>query len=132
LRKKLQQQPGAPLEAYRQFYLDHLYDRAMYYENLSQELTGRHINHTILLHHNLAAALFLDDLIKMFREKGWEILPATAAFEDPVYKEQPGNVPAGESLIWALAKQSGRYERVLRYPAEDESYEKEKMDKLGL
>ena len=44
----------------------------------------------------------------------------------------PNNVPAGESLIWALAKQSGKYEDLLRYPAEDEEYEKDKMDALGL
>ncbi len=132
LRKKLAAQPNASLEPFRQFYLEHLYDRAMYYENLSQQLNGRHINHTILLHHNLAAALFLDDLIAMFREKGWEILPAKDAYKDPIFLEQPTIVPAGESLIWALAKQSGRFEQSLRYPAEDEVYEKDKMDKLGL
>ena len=41
-------------------------------------------------------------------------------------------LPAGESLIWVLAKQSGKYDSMLRYPAEDERYEKEKMDALGL
>lgn len=132
LRNKLKDQPEAAIEPFRQFYLEHLYERALFYENLSQQLTGRHINHTLLLHHNLAAALFLDDLIALFREKGWEIIPATSAYEDVIFKEQPGNVPAGESLIWALAKQSGRFENVLRYPAEDEQYEREKMDKLGL
>ena len=132
LRKKLKEKPGADLEPFRRFYLDHLYDRAIFYENLSQQLTGRHINHTILLHHNLAAALFVDDLIAMFREKGWEIIPATSAYNDLIFKEQPSNIPAGESLIWALAKQSGRFESILRYPAEDEQYEKEKMDQLGL
>lgn len=132
LQKKLKQQPGVSLAAYRQFYLDHLYDRAMYYEGLSQQINGRHISHTILLHHNLAAALFLGDLITMFREKGWDVVPAKEAFDDPVYQNQPTNIPAGESLIWALAKQSGKFENILRYPAEDEMYEKDKMDRLGL
>lgn len=40
--------------------------------------------------------------------------------------------PAGESLIWALVKQSGKFDDVLRYPAEEGEYEKEKMDILGL
>jgi hypothetical protein len=35
-------------------------------------------------------------------------------------------------LIWALAKKSGRFDNVLRYPAEDGEYEKPFMDKLGL
>ena len=132
LRKKLQENPNADVEPFRQFYLEHLYDRAVYYENLAQRLTGRHIHHTLLLHHNLAAAFFLDDLIAMFRAKGWDIVAADQAFEDEIFKAIPTNVPAGESLIWALAKQSGQYEATLRYPAEDEQYEKGKMDALGL
>lgn len=132
LRKKLQDNPNADLEPFRQFYLEHLYDRAMYYENLAQQLTGRHIHHTLLMHHNLAAALFLDDLIAMFRAKGWDIIAADQAFDDEIFKALPTNVPAGESLIWALAKQSGQYDATLRYPAEDEQYERGKMDALGL
>jgi peptidoglycan/xylan/chitin deacetylase (PgdA/CDA1 family) len=132
LRDKLAAKPDADLEPYREFYLDHLYDRALYYENLAQQITGRHIHHTILLHHNLTSALFVGDLIAMFRAKGWEIVPATEAFKDPIFLELPSNVPAGESLIWALAKQSGKFEKVLRYPAEDDTYEKDAMDKRGL
>jgi len=49
-----------------------------------------------------------------------------------IYNEVPSTIPAGESLIWALAKQSGKFEKVLRYPAEDGEYEKPLMDKLGL
>lgn len=132
LRKKLQADPNADLEPFRQFYLEHLYDRAVFYEKMAQKLTGRHVSHTLLLHHNLAAALFLDDLIAMFRAKGWDVVAADEAFNDEIFKTQPTNVPAGESLIWALAKQSGKYEADLRYPAEDERYERERMNALGL
>lgn len=132
LQKKLKARPDADLQPFRRFYLEHLYARAVYYENLAHQLTGRHIPHTLLLHHNLSAALFLDDLIALFREKGWDIVPADEAFEDAIFREMPTHVPAGESLIWALAKQSGKYEAVLRYPAEDETYERGRMDELGL
>lgn len=40
--------------------------------------------------------------------------------------------PAGESLIWSLAKESGKYEDELRYPAEDSRYEIPKMKELGI
>ena len=66
----------------------------------------------------------------MFKSKGWEIVSATEAYEDPVYKTETNF--AGESLIYAQAKDSGSYDAILRYPAEDSSYEKEKMDLLGL
>lgn len=130
LRKKLKQNPNANIEAFRDFYLAHIFERANYYENLSFKLTGRHISHTLLLHHNLAAALFLDDLIAMFKSEGWNVISADEAFKDPVFKRIPDH--AGESLIWALAKDSGKYEDLLRYPAEDSRYEKERMDELGL
>lgn len=130
LRKRLRENPDASLEGFMEYYLDHLYDRAMYYEQLSYQLTGRHIKHTLLLHHNLLAALFLDKVVERFQEKGWEVISAHETYTDPVFRKTP--LHAGESLIWALAKDSGQFEDALRYPAEDSRYEKDKMDKLGL
>lgn len=86
----------------------------------------------LLLHHNLAAALFLGDLIEYFEVNGWNVIDTDKAYQDKIYDQTPGTVPAGESLIWSLAKQSGKFEHVLRYPAEDSQYEKPLMDKLGL
>lgn len=120
------------INKFRNFYLQHILERAEYYEKLSVELNGRHINHTLLLHHNLTSALFLGDLMKAFREKGWILVDAEKAYEDPVFKKIPDPDYAGESLIWSMAKQSGNYEGMLRYPAEDSKYEKDKMDSLGL
>ena len=130
LRKRLKEDPKADLEGFKNYYLQHLLERASFYENLSFELRGQHINHTLLLHHNLAAALFLDDLIDMFKSKGWKIVSANDAYTDSIYNETP--FYAGESLIWSLAKDSGNFEEKLRYPAEDSRYEKDKMDQLGL
>ena len=118
--------------AFQDFYLNHILDRAKFYESLSYELNGRHINHTLLLHHNLTSALFLKSLIKKFKSEGWEVVDAIEAYKDPIYKSNPKVVPAGESLIWSLAKESGKFEDVLRYPAEDSRYEKDEMNRLKL
>jgi peptidoglycan/xylan/chitin deacetylase (PgdA/CDA1 family) len=130
LRSRLKENPSADISGFRQFYLDHMYNKALYYEDLAYKLTGRHIHHTLLLHHNLTSALFLGDLIALFKEKGWNITDADKAFADEIFQQTPGY--AGESIIWALAKASGKYENMIRYPAEDSQYEKEKMDNLGL
>lgn len=130
--KRLKEDPKADISGFRDYYKDHLLNRAVFYDSLAYQLTNRRIKHVLLLHHNLAAALFLDDLIKHFKNNGWEVIDADKAYEDKIYNEVPNNIPAGESLIWALAKQSGEFERVLRYPAEDGRYEKPFMDKLGL
>ena len=96
------------------------------------ELTHRQISHVLLLHYNLAAALFLGELIQYFKDIGWEGIDADKAYKDDFYSQESLNIPAGESLVWALAKESGRFDKVLRYPAEDGEYEKILMDKLGL
>ncbi|MET2984292.1 polysaccharide deacetylase family protein [Aureibaculum conchae] len=128
--KRLKENPKADIEGFKKYYLDHLFEKAEYYEKISFQLTGRHIKHTLLLHHNLAAALFLDDLILHFKEKGWELIDADDAFKDPIFDSKPKS--AGESLIWSLAKDSDKLKHLIRYPAEDSQYEKAKMDKLGL
>lgn len=132
LRKRLAREPAARLTPYRDFYLSHLWDRAVFYDNLARKVVGRTVKHTLLVHHNLLNALFLGDALRMFQSKGWELINAEEAFTDPVFASAPKILPAGESLLWALAKETGRFENVLRYPGEDGVYEKDKMDKLGL
>jgi hypothetical protein len=68
----------------------------------------------------------------MFRAKGWGIVDAEEAFSDPVFTREPDTVPAGESLLWALAKETGKFESRLRYPGEDDVYEKPLLDRLHL
>jgi len=130
--KHLKENKNIDVSGYQKYYIDHLYDRALYYDSLAYKLIGRKINHVLLLHHNLSTALFLDKLIEYFLDNGWEVMDADKAYTDEIYEVKPDNIPAGESLIWALAKQSGKFENELRYPAEDSRYEKDKMDKLGL
>ena len=66
----------------------------------------------------------------MFRSKRWGVIGADEAFSDRVFNRQPDT--AGESLIWALAKETGKFEGRLRYPGEDGPYEKPLLDKLGI
>jgi peptidoglycan/xylan/chitin deacetylase (PgdA/CDA1 family) len=132
LRARLEQNPAADTRPYRDAYLAHLWDRATYYDSLAQSLTGRKISHTILLHYTLLNSLFLGDVLTMFDSKGWELISAHTAFQDPVFLKAPRTLPAGESLIWALAKESGKFEGKLRYPGEDSVYETDKLDRLGL
>ena len=67
----------------------------------------------------------------LFRSaRGWKLISADEAFADPVFRRQPRIVPAGESLIHALAQERGGF--ALRYPGEDDVYEKPILDGLGL
>ncbi|WP_375244970.1 polysaccharide deacetylase family protein [Sphingomonas parapaucimobilis] len=132
LKARLKVDPRAELAPYRRFYLDHVWDRATFYDGLAQSLFGHSIDHTILLHHRLTTGLFLDDMLSMFKERGWRLIDAKTAFASPVFAMQPDVLPAGQSLIWSLAKADGRFEKLLRYPGEDGDYEAPKMDAAGL
>ena len=132
LTARLKKDPAADVKPYRDFYMEHIWARAEYYDQLAQRVLGRHVKHTVLVHFNLLNGLFLADLIAMLKSKGWQPIDAEEAFTDPVFSAKPKVLPAGESIVWSLAKEKGRIAKSLRYPAEDGEYENARMDKLGL
>jgi peptidoglycan/xylan/chitin deacetylase (PgdA/CDA1 family) len=132
LTARLKENPSADVKPYRDYYLEHMWDRAQYYDSLSNQTLGRSVKHTILTHFNLLNGLFLDDLIQMFKSKGWVFIDAEEAFTDSAFSAKPKILPAGESIVWALAKEKGTIAKSLRYPAEDGQIETARMNKLGL
>jgi peptidoglycan-N-acetylglucosamine deacetylase len=124
----LQKNPLLNPMPYREAYVAHILDRAAYYDSLAIQVTGHRVRHVLLLHHNLINAMFLDDVIRALHAAGYVFVDADLAYKDAVYQQQPAVVPAGESLIWSLAKASGKFEDVLRYPAEDGEYEAAGLD----
>ncbi|USN48529.1 MAG: polysaccharide deacetylase family protein [Pseudobdellovibrionaceae bacterium] len=130
LRNKINKDPKFDIQKFKNYYLKHIWERTKYYDQLAKKLTGRSIRHTLLIHHNSINALFLEDILKMYTSKGWKVIDAKDAFQDQVFLVRPNVVPAGESIIWSMAKEKGFSD--LRYPAEDARYEKPEMDRLGL
>jgi peptidoglycan-N-acetylglucosamine deacetylase len=132
LENRAEANPKAGFEGYRDFFLEHIWERAQFYDSLAQRALSRPVRHTVLLHHNALNALFLGDLVAMCLKKGWKPIDAEYAYDDSVYERQPKILPAGESLIWALAKETGKFEGELRYPEEDDVYENPRMHALQL
>jgi peptidoglycan/xylan/chitin deacetylase (PgdA/CDA1 family) len=119
LTARLQKDPAADVKPYRDFYLEHMWARADYYDQLARRTLGYQVKHTVLVHFNLLNGLFLNDIFEMLKAKGWQPIDAAEAFKDPVFAAKPKVVPAGESIIWSLAKEKGTIAKSLRYPAED-------------
>jgi peptidoglycan/xylan/chitin deacetylase (PgdA/CDA1 family) len=132
LTARLKKDPMADVKPYRDFYLEHMWARSLYYDSLARRVLGRPVKHTVLIHFNLLNGLFLNDLLEMYKGKGWRLVDAEEAFTDPVFASKPKVLPAGESIVWSLAKEKGTIAKSLRYPAEDGAYENARMDKLGL
>lgn len=114
------------LDRLKDAYIEHLLDRAQYYDTLAQTVLGRSPDHILLLHVNAINAAFLAEVIQAFKAQNWHIISTQKAFKDPLYQMQAQHLPAGESLVWSLAKDQGLEN--LRYPAEDAPYE---MDRLS-
>jgi hypothetical protein len=132
MRERFAHDSSAPTELYRDYLTSHLLDRANFYRQLTLDTLGHDIKHTILVHYRPIEALFLADVMTAFEKAGWEWINADKAFDDPVFLREPRILPAGESMVWALAAESGRFKNRLRYPGEDDIYERPKMDALGL
>jgi len=128
----LEKNPHADLAPIREAYLAHIRQRAIAYRELSQKLQGRDISQVMLLHHNLINALWLNDLIVMFKDMGWKIISPQQAFADPVYQLMPERQSAGQSLLLSMARSLGLgkfegWERLV----DDGDFEFESLRKLG-
>ncbi|MGY6743143.1 MAG: polysaccharide deacetylase family protein [Cecembia sp.] len=132
LLSRLKRNPHADVSDFKDWYVQHHLERANFNDSLATVLTGRKIDHVLLLHHNLAASLFLEDLLDALVEDGWEIVDAMQAYEDPVYFHAPNTLPAGGNFLRALSKEAGIYGKLFVHAPEKEGYLKNKMDHLGL
>ena len=128
--KALKENNNVDLAVYKKYYIQHILDRANYYDSLAQIIYHREIKHTLLIHHSLLNALFLDDLLIALENNGWKLIDAEQAFKDPIFEEKPEIEPCGESLVWQLASQIEELSKTLRYPGEDEEYEKEPLRRM--
>jgi len=129
---RLAKQPKASIGPYQDYLIAHLLDRAAFYRQLALDVVGRDIRHTLLIHYNSLNALVLPDVMAAFETAGWQWIDASLAYQDEVFHSLPMTLPAGESLVWALASETGRFKTRLRYPGEDGVYEEAKMNALGL
>jgi peptidoglycan/xylan/chitin deacetylase (PgdA/CDA1 family) len=132
IRERMEKEPRANLDPYRDYLVAHLLDRAGFYHKLALDVLGREIPHALLIHYSFMNALFLPAVLDAFDQAGWDWIDASRGYEDSVFQRAPQILPAGESLVWALAKETGKFDGLLRYPGEADEYEKPRMDALGL
>src|SRR5262249_3683215 len=108
-------QPSMGTAPYRDYLMAHLLDRAAFYRQLAIDVLGHEIRHTLLVHFSALNALALPDVMAAFESAGWQWVNADHVYDDPVFKSAPKTLPAGESLVWALASETGRFKERLRW-----------------
>jgi peptidoglycan-N-acetylglucosamine deacetylase len=88
-------------------YLEHLLERANFFDSLARRVIGRSPCHVMLLHVNEINAALLPKIVEAFKNKDWTFISPKTAFDDPLYSEEPDIIPAGGSIISAFAKAHG-------------------------
>jgi len=115
----------------RTIYIEHLWKSIQFYDNIALKTLGRSPRHVLLLHENDLAALFIDDLVKFIRKRGWRIISPVEAYQDAIAKTIPDVLLNNQGRVAAIAKASG-YTSRLSMDSEstqflDELFKKEKV-----
>ncbi len=95
------------MNALRDLYVESHVEAAEFYEGLALKTLGRSSAHVMLLHETDIAALFIGDLVKALKAKGWTIIKADEAYADPLRDAAPDTPHAQGTLIEALAWEKG-------------------------
>jgi hypothetical protein len=75
-------------EALKRAYLNLLKEWIRYYLNLYKlRYPFDNIKHSLLLHANDINALFMDDILDMIKQEGWNIVSPESVFTDPVWRK---------------------------------------------
>jgi hypothetical protein len=106
----------------RDLYVDVITRSTEFYDAMAQETLGRSPHHVLLLHENDLAAMFVGDLVKELERRGFAIVPATMAFDDPIADPEPDTLYLGQGRVAALAHEAGGKPADLVSPTEDEAY----------
>ncbi len=116
----------------RDFYVSKTYEAVEFYDALAQKALGRSPKHVLLLHENDSSALFIGDLIKHLRNKGWKIISPADAYQDPIAQEFPQVIFHGQGRVAALAFAKGIPAEQCRSRVESQDYLKAEFEKAGI
>ena len=111
-------------EELKDAYIFALWDAVKFYDGLALKTIGRSPRHILLLHENDLAAMFVNDLANFLRKKGWKIISAKKAYEDPISDFIPNTLRNGR--IAAIASERGFSKKETR----DKYQSKEAVEKL--
>lgn len=118
--------------ALRQVYVELLVEAVEFYDAIAMEALGRSPKHVLLLHENDLAALFVDDLVSELKVRGWDIIPASAAYDDPIAGVEPETRFNGQGRVAAIAHTQGKTGRELVHYTEDEVFLREEFIRRGI
>lgn len=107
--------------ALRDLYVETIVQAVEFYDAIAMKTLGRSPRHVLLLHENDLAALYIEDLAKTLRAKGWTIISAEQAYQDPIAAIEPDTLFLGQGRVAAIARSQGMKPVELVHEREDEA-----------
>jgi peptidoglycan/xylan/chitin deacetylase (PgdA/CDA1 family) len=80
-------------------YISYMDSKTDYWERQSVKLFGREIKQTLLLHANFINSDYFDDLVKMYKKRGYRFVSLEEALKDEAYK-LPDNFVRRNGISW--------------------------------
>jgi peptidoglycan/xylan/chitin deacetylase (PgdA/CDA1 family) len=127
---KLREDSNLDLKPYRDYYVKAVITVVEHFHNLAERVGYAGVPHSMLMHHNILNAFFLDDVLMALKSQGWSLIDAKETFEHPLYKLEPNTPTRGRSLLSVLAQEQGIVDT--GFPEAYLGWGKKTMDALGL
>lgn len=80
-------------------YVPYMAEVLEFYEAAEQKMFGRPIRHVLLLHANEINAEYFDDIVALFRGRGYQFVTLERALQDPAYRE-PDRYIGPNGMSW--------------------------------
>lgn len=109
------------LDKVKEFYLEHIFNSIKFYNDMALETLGYSPYHVLLLHENDINALFLEDLIKLFKNNNIEIISPELAYTDKIASIRPDVTQNYQGRVAAISFSKG-YKGKIYQESEDTDY----------
>jgi peptidoglycan/xylan/chitin deacetylase (PgdA/CDA1 family) len=119
LQRAVEQGREIHLEALGRAWVESLMQSVRFYADMADRHIGHNPAHTLLLHENDLAALFVDELVEALRAEGWAVIDALAAYDDPMASVVTTTLFNNQGRVAAIAEQNGVSRRSLVHANED-------------
>ncbi|MCJ8275974.1 MAG: polysaccharide deacetylase family protein, partial [Bdellovibrionales bacterium] len=101
LQKSLEKGKKVDFEKLKQLYVDYIIECSEYYHTESKKYFSKPIQHSLLIHENDLTALFLDDLLNAYKNKGWKIVDPKEVMNQKAFQEPQKGLRNGDGIVAA-------------------------------
>jgi peptidoglycan/xylan/chitin deacetylase (PgdA/CDA1 family) len=131
LQTALKQDREVNQDKLRDAYIGSLMESVRFGADIADRYLDHAPAHSLLLHENDLAAMFIGDLIKALRREGWTIIDARDAYKDPIAKVIPDTLFNNQGRVSAIARVKGAAPADLVHRAEDTDFLEQHFEESG-